>query len=184
MEEMKHVIVFTGHMIDKEGRKEPRFPAGKENAARAEIQKLLRAEKNANDKLTGIAGGACGGDILFHEVCGELNIPSEIYLAMPAEEFKKHSVSFAGKIWEDRFDALIKKIPVHILPTEKNEESIWEATNIWMLESADEIEKNNITLIALWDGKGGDGPGGTESMINTAKKKNAKINIIDITKVG
>ena len=37
-----------------------------------------------------------------------------------------------------------------------------------------------MTLIAVWDGKGGDGPGGTEHMIHTAREKGADVVIIKI----
>src|SRR5690348_4490714 len=114
---MKHAILFTGHMIDAKDRKMPRFPANKESAARKAIKKELEKEKEKyNDQLIGIAGGASGGDILFHELCREMNIPGEVYLALPSEEYKKASVSFAGKEWETRFDDLISKLPVKILP--------------------------------------------------------------------
>lgn len=180
----KHSILFTGHMIDKKDRKKSRFPANKEIMVREEILKyLIQEKKAANNELTGIAGGACGGDILFHELCEDIGIPSEMYLTLPFEEFKKSSVSFAGKEWDQRFDRLTKKITVHILPIEKRDNkknNIWEQTNLWMLDQALQIEKENMTLIALWDGKGGDGNGGTEHMINTAKAKGAKINIINI----
>ncbi|MEO6327708.1 MAG: tetratricopeptide repeat-containing protein, partial [Ginsengibacter sp.] len=72
-----HFLLFTGHMIDKADRKEPRFPASKELQAREAIKKKVIEEKNKLDEnttLTGIAGGACGGDILFHEICEELDI--------------------------------------------------------------------------------------------------------------
>ena len=40
-----------------------------------------------------------------------------------------------------------------------------------------------MTLIALWDGKGGDGDGGTEHMVKVAKEKGAKVKIIDTNKL-
>lgn len=181
---MNHSILFTGHMIDKKDRDEPRFPASKEKAVRAELLKQLNEEKaTTKNLLTGVAGGACGGDILFHELCEEIGISTEIYLALPVEEYKKQSVSFAGKLWENRFNKLFKKLPVHILPVEKRysaKNNIWAETNLWMLEHSLEVEGKSMTLIALWDYKGGDGNGGTEHMIKIAEDKGAKIKIIDI----
>src|SRR4026207_63460 len=114
---MKHFILFTGHMIDSEDRKEPRFPSYKEKQVEQEIYKhLLEQKEKFEDSLEGIASGACGGDIIFHEMCAGLNIPSQMYLALPAEEFKKKSVSFAGKDWDRRFDKLSEKLTVHVLP--------------------------------------------------------------------
>ncbi len=183
---MYHSILFTGHMIDAQERKTPRFPPGKENIVRQEIKKCLLKEKGiSKDKLIGIAGGACGGDILFHELCEELNIPTEVYLALPVEAFKKESVSFAGKDWEKRFDRLIKKLPVYILPEEKenNKNNVWERANVWMLDTALKNGGKNMSLIALWDGKAGDGGGGTEHMVNVAKEQEARVIIIDINKL-
>src|SRR6476620_1337899 len=117
---MSHSILFTGHMIDEKKREDSRFPASKEFAVRAELRKqLLKENVLSKNRITGIAGGACGGDILFHELCGEIGIYTEMYLAFPVKEYKKQSVSFAGKEWDDRFDKLIKKLPVQILPLEK-----------------------------------------------------------------
>ncbi|MEA5405605.1 hypothetical protein VB776_21890 [Arcicella sp. DC2W] len=49
-----------------------------------------------------------------------------------------------------------------------------------MLEHSLEVEGKSMTLIALWDYKGGDGNGDTEHMIKIAEDKGAKIKIIDI----
>ena len=169
-------------MIDAKDRNVPRFPADKENAAREAIRKELKLEKeNHKGKLMGIAGGAAGGDILFHELCAELNIPSEVYLALSMEKYKMQSVSFAGQEWESRFDHLTASLPVHILPgATGGDDSIWERTNLWMLDKALKDGGDQMTLIALWDGKSGDGEGGTEHLLRMAKDASAKTLIIDI----
>ena len=184
---MKHSLLFTGHMIDAKDRANPRFPADKETKARENIRNhLLKEKETAKDELRGIASGACGGDILFHELCIELGIPAEIYLALPTDQFKQESVSFAGNEWDIRFDKLIKKLPVHILPgSDENDKdkNVWASTNLWMLDAALESGGENMTLIALWDGKGGDGDGGTEHMVKVARDKGAKVKIIDTNKL-
>jgi hypothetical protein len=48
-----------------------------------------------------------------------------------------------------------------------------------MLHNALAMGKNRITLIALWDGKPGDGLGGTEHMVETAQARGAKVVILD-----
>ncbi|MFT3795049.1 hypothetical protein [Flavobacterium sp.] len=177
---MIHPILFTGHMIDRADRKEPRFPADKEMGVRRAIFTTLAKEQLSSPALKGIAGGACGGDMLFHEVCLELGIPSEIYLAFEPEEFKKHSVSFAGPDWEERFDRLIDRLPFHVLPTRNSQDNVWAATNRWMLDTALDIGSQQTTLMALWDEKKADGPGGTQDMIDTAKNKGAKTLVLRI----
>ncbi len=184
---MKHYILFTGHMIDAPGREVPRFPPNKEEKVRKEIKlQLLHQKLIATLPLQGIASGACGGDTLFHELCIELDIPSAIYLAAPAEEFKKGSVSFAGEKWSERFDHLLQQLPVHELPADKGDISnmnIYERTNEWMLEKVFSEGGKNMALLALWDGGGGDGKGGTAHMVNMAKEQGAEVEVIDIKKL-
>lgn len=180
---MEHSILFTGHMLDQPDRPTERFPAAKLNQVTSKIKdRLSLIRQNAGDALLGIAGAACGGDILFHELCMELGIPSRIYLALPPEEYKKTSVSFAGKNWEERFDRLLQKVPYKVMvqPGENEPDLVWELANNWMLLSALKNGGDHMTLLALWDGKGGDGPGGTEHMTQIAREKKAEVAVIDI----
>lgn len=180
---MEHSILFTGHMLDQPDRPEERFPVSKLNKVTSTIKnQLSHLMQEADTPQIGIAGGACGGDIVFHERCMELGIPSRIYLALPPEEYKKTSVSFAGTDWEKRFDRLLQTLPYKVLVEtgEKHSRSVWERANEWMLNSALKNGGEHMTLLALWDGKGGDGPGGTEHMIKTVRDKNAEVSIIDI----
>ena len=186
-----HYLLFTGHMIDKPGRKAPRFPASKEGLAKAAITEKILAEKDRADPSTvlyGIASGACGGDILFHEICQGLGIPTQVYLALPPTQFLLESVAFAGTDWVERFNRLLgtrpyvvlgQHDPIHGTAAGQPGHNVWVDTNIWMLNSALVNGGTNLTLIALWDGKGGDGPGGTEDMIQQAKEKTATTIVID-----
>ena len=188
-----HFILFTGHMIDAPGRKEPRFPPEKENSARSMIkEKLADIKINETGRLLGIAGGACGGDILFHELCSEMGIPTELYLALPPDKFRIKSVNHAGNEWIDRFNKLCKSHQFHILcDTEtlpkwlrkKEHYNIWERNNLWLMNSALINGGMHMTLLALWDGKTGDSSGGTQHMVEVAKARGAKTIIIDITKM-
>ena len=186
-----HTILFTGHMIDKKDRKEPRFPANKEPQVRAVIKDALQKQKEkSSGMLQGIAGGACGGDILFHEVCEELGIHSEIYLALPPDQFIGQSVAFAGPSWVDRFHHLMVKHPVHILQEEnkiasdKIDDSVWEKANQWMLHAALARGGQAMTLVALWDQKKGDAGGGTEHMDTEAKEQHAETIILDMQELA
>lgn len=189
-EKRRHYLLFTGHMIDKKDRTNPRFPASMEQKVRTAIKDAVQSQKEKyGDRLKAIAGGACGGDILFHEVCAELNIEAELYLVLPREQFIVESVEFAGNKWVDRFDVLFQQLPRRILSNTKElprwlqpkpEYSIWERNNLWMLNSALVFGGTNMTMIALWDRKGGDGRGGTEHMVNEAEARGAKTIILDI----
>ena len=184
-----HVILFTGHRIDAQGRKIPRFPPEQEGPARSMIAEAVSAEKQkAQGKLIGLAGCASGGDILFHEVCQELEIPTQIYLAVPKNDYIKNSVADAGPRWVERFHHLLgaqhsktlsdsSELPRWL--RSKKGYNIWQRSNLWMLHNSLVISGNNITLIALWDGGVGDAPGGTEDMVRRAQDRGAKFIHLD-----
>ncbi len=177
------VILFTGHRIDAPDRQPPRFPSDKENQARSMILAAVSEEKKkAPGKLLGISGGASGGDILFHEVCEELDIPSQMYLVLPKNEYIKASVADGGPGWIERFKRLFDQMQPEILSESgqlprwlraKKDYRIWQRSNLWMLHSALAIANDNLTLIALWNGEQGDGPGGTEDMVARAQDRGA-----------
>lgn len=176
-----HAILFTGHMIDAPGRKAVRFPARAEAAARDAIARSLKTliALQSSGTCIGIAGGASGGDLLFHELCGELSIPSLLRLALPVDQFIEASVAPAGGDWVPRFHALMERLgPAAvrvlddsvILPetlTAGAQLNIWQRTNLWMVNEAIALAPHR-TLIALWDGSAGDGPGGTEHLVTKA----------------
>ena len=209
LEPRKQVLVFTGHRIDAPGRKTPRFPADKESVAREQIKEAIVEQMNKGGVVSAYAGAASGGDILFLEVCEELGIPTHLYLAIPAGNYVTASVRDGGPDWVDRFWKLHDKhaardeIRVLSNAAEVNDESeylpawlrakpdytIWQRNNLWTLfnalaESADpKTGTPNLTLIALWDGGKGDGPGGTADLVEKVKNVGARCRIIDTKKV-
>ena len=141
-QEQESRILFAGHMIDAPGRAEPRFPAAKEDVARTAIRQAIEGElRRPGGVASGIAGGASGGDILFHELCADLGIPTRLFLALPRQQFIEKSVRLAGGAWRERFDLLAAKLPVRVLAdtetlpnwlAEKPDYSIWQRNNLWM----------------------------------------------------
>lgn len=187
-EKPPHVLLFTGHRIDVPTREKPRFPASREDAAREAIKATVANEQARVDgRVIGIAGGASGGDILFHEVCAELGIPTILYLAMPRNEYVRESVGDAGARWVERFDALYARLPRRELGRSKElprwlqskpDYGIWQRNNLWSLYNAMARGSRYVTLIALWDGAAGDGAGGTQDMVNRADESGAKTIIL------
>ncbi len=183
------VILFTGHRIDAVDRDPPRFPRDKEDKAKtliAETVTKLKAETKG--PILGISGGASGGDILFHEVCEELGIPSKMYLVIPKNDYIKASVADSGPDWIKRFKRLCEREPPIILCESsemprwlksKRGYSIWARSNMWMLYDALVISDENLTLISLYDGGPGDGPGGTKDMFIRAKDRGATLEPIN-----
>jgi tetratricopeptide (TPR) repeat protein len=190
-EQPPHVLLFTGHRIDSKTRAKPRFPRSKEAeaAARKAIKEAVEIEvKRVGGPVIAIAGSASGGDILFHEVCIELGIASTLYLAIPRDEYVKESVQEAGADWVNRFDQLRKRLPQREmcktieLPKwlqTKLDYNIWKRNNLWSLYNAMALGSQYVTLIALWDGATGDGPGGTEDMVTRAEERGANTIILN-----
>jgi hypothetical protein len=187
------VILFTGHRIDAPDRPTPRFPAAKEAEARAMISDAVtKIKAHAGGNLFGLSGGASGGDILFHEVCEELNIPSQMYLVLPKNDYVKASVADSGPGWVERFNRLYDKLKPKILSESdrlprwlraKKGYDIWQRSNLWMLYSALYLSQEHLTLVALWNGSSGDGPGGTEDMVERAKDRGATFIHLDTHKL-
>ena len=190
----KRVLLFTGHMIDAPGRAEPRFPADKVEIAKQKIAEAVAAEQQiAGGIAYGIAGCASGGDILFHQVCEAMNIPTRIFLALPRELYIRASVAQAGPQWIEEFNRLVRARPVRVLCESKDLPrwlqdkpgyNIWQRNNLWNLHNAlAAAGGENVTLIALWNGASGDGSGGTADMVQIAQERGAKAIILDTKKI-
>ena len=184
------VVLFTGHRIDDPDRQTPRFPPVREARARQAIKDaLVEEQQRAEDGIVGLAGGASGGDILFHEICAELQIESQLLLAIPGDSYIDRSVRVAGAPdWVERFRKIEKHAKPRLLCKEgrlpswlaKREENyVWVRNNLWTLYNALAHGGSNVTLIALWNGETGDGPGGTAHMVQEAKARGAKVVILD-----
>jgi len=181
------VLLFTGHMVDAPGRPSPRFPPTK--AAEAEARRMIHASVAAELQLAegavlGLAGGACGSDILFHEICEELGIESRLYLALPKGAFSATSVQHGGKDWVERYDALCARITPRVLAASEDlpvwirgrkDYSIWQRNNLWMLFNALALDAKSLTLIALWDNGPADGPGGTKDLVAQVTARGHKV---------
>jgi hypothetical protein len=188
------VILFTGHMIDKPGaaKEDIRFPptAKVEAKARAMIQEAVQKELSGHEGSTlAIAGGACGGDILFHEVCEQLGVNTELDLALPEEKFQVTSVQRGGGNWIERYQKLLsRKVPRVLqqdeaLPrwlADKRDYDVWRRNNLWMMFNALATGSRQLTLIALFNRElDAQGPGGTGHLTEEAGKWGFKIIELD-----
>ncbi|WP_447985838.1 tetratricopeptide repeat-containing protein [Nitrospira sp. Nam74] len=186
---LERVILFTGHRIDGPGRTPARFPERCEFAARAAIRGVLEQEKtHATGPLLGLSGGASGGDILFLEVCRELGIATRLCLALPEDAFLSASVSPSGPKWVERFhlskkaaDAVVVMAENQTLPRwlqRRRDYGAWQRNNLWLLSQAVTTGAQHMTILALWDGEEGDGPGGTKHLVQLATEQHAKVEIL------
>jgi hypothetical protein len=182
----KTVVLFTGHMIDTSDRATRRFPPDKESIAAAKIAETL-AELDTGRGDLAICGGACGGDILFAEACVAIGMRLEIYLPLDEAAFLANSVDFAGDNWHDRYLAAKSKATLHVASDELGPpgkgENPYERNNLWMLKSATRFGGERMAFICLWNGEGGDGPGGAQHLMDEARSKTSRIYWLDTRKL-
>ena len=148
----RKVLLFSGHMIDSPNRKEPRFPADKEPIAAKAIGDLLDQIAVERGDLA-ICGGACGGDLL------------------------------ADADWRSRYFAAKSQAALHIASEElgplKADGNPFERNNEWMLQVATGYGAEKVDFICLWNGAGGDGPGGTQHLMQEVQKMGGRTHWLD-----
>ncbi|MEL6929791.1 MAG: hypothetical protein AAFO95_14275 [Cyanobacteria bacterium J06600_6] len=184
----KQVLLFSGHMIDRRDRPQPRFPPQMEQEVKAKIQVILDQLDASAQDLAIAPGIACGGDILFLEACLQRQIPIVVYLPFEPDEFIAQSVSFAGNNWVERFAQIESHalVTVNLQPKVLGQlpagENPYERNNLWALESSSIYGSERIRLIVLWDGQGGDGQGGTFDMVERVRQLGGTVNHLNTTK--
>ena len=191
------VFLFSGHMIDRPDRAEPRFPADKESIAAACIAQALD-NLGAGPGDLAFAQGAAGGDILFAEACLARDLTFQMLLPFPEAEFIAASVlpSANGEAWHQRYLNLRQQLilPARILPDdvevlhsaddgrplEKHDQlDPYARCNLWLLNSALSRGLSRLRFICLWNGGGGDGPGGTAHMVMEITRRGGQVTWLD-----
>ena len=169
----QRILLFAGHMLDEPGRVPQRFPPEKEEIARQAIRDKILAEQEATGGITyGIAGGAHGGDILFHEVCAELGIKTELWLALPPEKYVQVAVQNYVGVGTDKLVERFRQLQRQLTPRcmaddlelprwlrAKPGYDFWQRHTLWMVYNALRVGAENLTLIALWNGEAANGTG-------------------------
>lgn len=180
----RRVILFSGHMIDAPGRSAPRFPAGKETIAAQKIGEALD-QLGAGSKDIAVTQGACGGDILFTEACQERGVKVHWLQPLSEPEFIQKSVVCSGEVWRGRYltaktklTTVVRSAPEQLGPPPKGVDP-FERCNAWLLYTALSHGIDKVHFICLWDGGGGDGPGGTAHMYQEVKAKTGQVTWLD-----
>jgi hypothetical protein len=182
----RKVILFSGHMIDAPGRKTPRFPSDMEPIAANAIAAAL-AELDVGARDLCICGGACGGDLLFAEAGLARSARLELYIPFEEPTFLEKSVDFADGDWRARFFAAKARGVLHVAPIElgplQDGDDPYERDNRWMLDQGSRFGAEKLDFVCLWNGEGGDGPGGTKHMMEEVREKGGRAVWLDTTKL-
>ena len=180
----RQVFLFSGHMIDAPGRQPPRLPAEKESIAAQKIAEALDKLGACPDDLA-LTQGACGGDLIFSEVCQQREVKVQWLQPFDEPEFIESSVVCSGESWRGRYLAAkatgatgIRSAPEQLGPSPKGVDP-FERCNLWLLFTALAYGIDKVWFICLWNGGGGDGPGGTAHMYQEVKRRTGQVTWID-----
>ena len=191
------------------------FPAASVEAARASIEAVIDDEINkAGGKENiafGIAAGANGGDLLFHQICLKHQIETRLCLALPKPQYVGRFVAPAGNEWVEEFSTVHRHLVNASKPvnqpgsyvkefTDSGELPRWlqskpfynvgRRNSLWMLQHAiaearvlgDNAE---ITLILLWNEESNEGGiGGIGDVKANAVAQGIKVRAIPVPMVA
>jgi class 3 adenylate cyclase len=176
------VAVFTGHLLDRPDRVHARFPAALEGAVRAALVERLAT----HDVGFGYASAGCGADLLFLEAMLERSGEAHVVLPYDRSRFVRDSVSIVpdGQ-WAERFERVLARATDVIVASDQTttQKSAAYAYGNLLLDGLATIRAEQLgsalVPLAVWDGKPGDGPGGTASMVDRWRASGRTVDVID-----
>jgi hypothetical protein len=175
-------LVFTGHMMDAPGRKEPRFPAAMHREAADSIRYSINSNWFYSDEMLFVSSAARGADIMALEIAQARRMDVKIVLPHPVDVFIKWSIGEPDPFcWERRMRAVLDGADVEVLPGEstldKTVSKDYSRVNARMTEIVGEFA-NRKKLLAFWDGKGGL-EGGTGHFCESFRSLGGEVEVID-----
>ena len=190
--EPRRVFLFSGHMVDAPDREPPRFPAALVDVAGARIAALLHELDAGPDDLA-LTQGACGADLLFTEACEAHGVPVAWQQPFDEPEFVRRSVVRCGEHWRQRYLDARQQLGRPILsapqelggpPSYTEPGYAYQRCNRWLLYTALAWGVQKVHFICLWNGEGGDGPGGTAHMYEEVAKRTGQVHWIDTRRLS
>jgi class 3 adenylate cyclase len=184
---LPNVVIFSGHMIDTPDRSRPRFPPNLVQAVANEIrERLLR-----NNAQIGVCSAACGSDLIFIEAMLERGAEIHVVLPWRREEFLRTSVTISGNpYWQEKFVQLLDRATSVTYLSQQSAPSgnlgyvyCNDCMNGMALYRAETIG-SKVMPMAVWDGKKGDGLGGTSSFVHFWRSRQRPVEIIDLSRLS
>jgi hypothetical protein len=145
-------VGFTGH------RKLSQPPERIAAAIRAALQKL---RDRTGQPLAAVSSAASGADTLFAETAAQEKLPWTLLLPFPIPEFRK---DFDDRDWR-RVEALLPRAArTHVEEPGGSPEEAFMECGMRTVDDSD-------VLVAVWDGKEANGPGGTAEVVAYAREQ-------------
>jgi hypothetical protein len=158
------VVLVSGHVVDAADRAAPRFPPSRVPWVTDRVREAFD-DWDVGTGTTVICGGARGTDIIAAEEALSRGAHVIVCLALPVGEHEKRSVTLPGTDWVDRYRRLADRVEVR--PPEPGwttGDAAFALVNQRMVDLARSLDRTPYALF-VWDGKSGDGPGGTEDQV-------------------
>ncbi|MBL8483935.1 MAG: hypothetical protein JNJ60_17190 [Rhodocyclaceae bacterium] len=178
------VFLFSGHMVDAPDRKQPRFPLGHAGDAAAAIASALDACQAGTSDLA-LTQGAAGGDLLFCEAAQARGLRVQLLQPFPEPEFLCRSVDPSAGAWRPRYAAVAARLtdPPRALQAVRGPLAAgadpYVECNLWLLDEALSYGADRLRFVCLWNGGGGDGPGGTAHMVQVVRDAGGQVIWLD-----
>ena len=182
----RKVILFSGHMIDAQGRKTPRFPPDKEPIA---AQRHSGGARRARRRAATFASAAARAAAIFCSPRPPSRATpgwSSIFRSTRSRFLNNRSASPATTGAPGIFAAKARA-DLHVLPDElgpvRRARTPTSATiaGCWTPRGASAPDK--VDFLCLWNGEGGDGPGGTRHMMEEVAEAGGRTHVLETTKL-
>src|SRR5258707_2751544 len=179
------VIIFSGHTVEAPGRRLARFSVQYVDAAAEQIRLTL----DSVGAQIGISSAACGSDLLFIEAMLARDADIQVVLPWRKEEFKQTSVLVGGSDWPRRFDRGLEEASSVTYLSQQGAPSgnlgyvyCNDCMNGMALFRSEKLG-SDVRPLAVWDGRRGDGLGGTSSFVDFWSSKGHAVEVIDLEKI-
>lgn len=179
---LPRIAVFSGHMIDRPDRPNPRFPI----SAAESVRRTLRETIDRQAIKIAFASCACGGDILFLEEVLSAGGECIVVPPLPLRTTIRNSVAFAPGDWGARLKAILEAPKTRLLAPEcdetgENDAIVYDFANRYLLGLATLKSRElgfPLVGICVWDGKESGLMGGTDSAIRLWREQKLPIEIV------
>jgi len=178
----RRTVAVTGHMTDAPDRGSPRFPESEVPRVRQRVTDVFAAWDLGSEDLL-ICGGARGTDLICAFEARRRGATVWVLLARAAEEFERGSVAGSDSIWIDQYYTLLQRVPSWELEQVERFhgcKDVYAAANEWILDTAlCQGADGEVVVLAVWDGTRAAGEGGTGDMVDSARARDAPVEVIN-----
>jgi len=149
-------------------------------AAARRIDEAL-AHWQAGPQDLAITQGSAGGDLLFAHACQERGVPLQLMLPLPEAEFVRRAVAPSAESarWRAAWSHVRARLELAPPAPAAAADNPFERCNRWLLDTALACGGERVWLLCLWDGRRGDGAGGTAHMVEEVSRHRGHVLHID-----